>query len=143
MSKELIERLQNAASSGVYRAARMDPIVEAVRGTRLSIARIRLRDATQKAELLRRIGAALAFPAWFGGNWDALEDCLTDLSWREAGGHVLAFEDFRFLPADDVGVLIDVLVAAAEFWVQREKPFFAVFIDPERTLMLADLLDEA
>jgi hypothetical protein len=40
-------------------------------------------------------------------------------------------------------VLLDVLVSAAEFWPGRGKPFFAVFIDPERTLMLADLFDEA
>jgi hypothetical protein len=139
---KLIQRLQDPAKSGVYRASRVDPIAEAVLGSKLSFARVALHDVKEKAALLRRISDSLAFPSWFGGNWDALEDCLTDLSWREARGHVVALEGFQFLPADDVGVLIDVLTSAVEFWAERERPFFAVFIDPERTLILADLFAE-
>jgi hypothetical protein len=140
---KLIQRLHDAAKSGVYRTSRIDPIADAVRGSRLSFARIPLEGITEKAALLQRIGATLGFPDWFGQNWDALEDCLTDLSWREAQGHVLAFEGFQFVPPADVGELIDVLITAAEFWPQQGKPFFAVFIDPERTLLLADLFREA
>jgi hypothetical protein len=123
--RTLSERLQDPARSGVYRASRVDPIAEAVRGSKLSFARIALHDVKEKNALLERIAGTLAFPSWFGGNWD-----------------VLAFEGFQFLPADDVGVLTDVLVVAAEFWPERGRSFFAVFIDPERTLALADLLKE-
>jgi Barstar (barnase inhibitor) len=139
---KLIQRLQDPARSGVYRASRIDPIVDAVRGSKLSFARIALRDVKDKAALLDRIAQTLAFPSWFGGNWDALEDCLTDLSWCEAPGHVFAFEGFQFLPAGDIGVLTDVLITAAEFWPERGRSFFAVFVDPERTLLLADLFNE-
>jgi hypothetical protein len=139
---KLIQRLQDAAKSGVYRASRVDAIADAVRGSKLSFATISLIEVTEKISLLRRIAASLGFPAWFGENWDALEDCLTDLSWREAQGHVLAIEGFQFLPADEVGELIDVMISAAEFWAGRGKPFFAVFIDPERLLGLADLFRE-
>ena len=31
-------------------------------------------------ELHREIAQCLAFPAWYGGNLDALHDCLTDLN---------------------------------------------------------------
>jgi hypothetical protein len=139
---KLIQRLQDVAKSGVYRSSRVEPVLDAVRGSKLSFARIPLHEATHKRALMHRIAAALGFPDWFGENWDALEDCLTDMSWREAQGHVLVFEGFQFLPADDVGILIDVLISAAEFWAGRAKPFFAVFIDPERTLMLAALFNE-
>ena len=142
MSK-LLERLQDPARSGVYRATRVDAIADAVRGSKLNFARIALEGIRAKPALLRSIGAALGFPDWFGENWDALEDCLTDLSWRQAQGHVLVFEGFRFLPADDVGVLMDVLASAAEFWAGQGKPFFAVFIDPARLLVLADLFRDA
>ena len=36
----------------------------------------------------------------------------------------------------------NVLITAAELWTTRGKPFFAVFIDPERLLGLADLFRE-
>ncbi|HWI97508.1 MAG TPA: barstar family protein [Burkholderiales bacterium] len=139
---KLLQRLQDAAKSGVYRASRVDAIEDALRGSRLSLERIALHDVTDKTALLRRIGARLGFPAWFGENWDALEDCLTDLSWREGDGNVLAVEGFQLLSAEDLGVLIDVMISAAEFWAGRGKPFFAVFIDPERTLALAGLYQE-
>jgi RNAse (barnase) inhibitor barstar len=137
---KLIERLQDPEKSGVYRASRADEIADAVRGSKLNFARISI---SGKASLMQDIAKALGFPDWFGDNWDALEDCLIDLSWREAEGHVLVFEGFQFLPEDDLGVLIDVLISAAEFWAGQGKPFFAVFIDPERLLGLADLFREA
>jgi hypothetical protein len=139
---KLIQRLQDVARSGVYRSSRVDPVIDAVRGSKLSFARIPLQDAKDKSVLMHKIAASLGFPEWFGENWDALEDCLTDMSWREAQGHVLVFEGFQFLPPDDLGILIDVLIAAAEFWAGRARPFFAVFIDPERSLMLAALFNE-
>jgi len=136
---KLIERLRDAATSGVYRSSAAEPVADAVRGSELSFARIGLHDAAEKRTLMARIAASLGFPGWFGENWDALEDCLTDFSWREAQGHVLVFEGFQFLPNEDLGLLIDVLIDAAEFWAGQGKPFYAVFIDPERSLMLADL----
>ena len=139
---KLIQRLQDPAASGAYRAGRIDPITDAVRGSTLSFARISLSNVKEKAALLRAIAAALAFPEGFGENWDALEDCLTDLSWCQGQGYVLVFEGFQFLPAGELGELIDVLITAAEFWAQRREPFFAVFIDPERVLALADLFRE-
>ena len=42
-----------------------------------------------KRALLDELGRALAFPAHFGRNWDALEDCLTDLGWLPARGYWL------------------------------------------------------
>jgi hypothetical protein len=140
---ELLERLQDASRSGVYRASRPDAIVAAVRGSALALAEIALDGARDKTALLRRIAEALAFPDWFGENWDALEDCLTDLSWREASGHVLLIEGFQAVPKDDLGVLIDVLGAAGELWREHGTPFFAVFVDPQRRLALADLHRES
>ncbi|MFE4621335.1 barstar family protein [Streptomyces sp. NPDC056747] len=38
-----------------------------------------LAGVTEKAALMDRCAVALKLPAWFGRNWDALADCLTDL----------------------------------------------------------------
>ena len=139
MSK-LLQRLKDASRSGVYRVSRSDAIVDVLRGSRLGMAQISLQAAAGKEALLKSIAESLGFPAWFGGNWDALEDCLSDLSWREAEGHVLVFEGAA--GGDDLGILIDVLASSAQFWAARGKPFFAVFVDPQRVLPLADLFRE-
>jgi len=136
---KLTQRLNDAARSGVYRAAGADEIEDAVRGTRLDLARVALEGIEDKEALLARLGEALGFPDWFGANWDALEDCLGDLSWRPGNGHVLLFAGGAALPADDLGILLDVLKAAAAFWAERGRPFFAVFLDPDHAMALPDL----
>jgi hypothetical protein len=135
---KLIDRLQDASRSGAYRAARADEIVDAAKGSKLSIVRIAF---APKDALLKNIARALHFPDWFGQNWDALEDCLTDLSWRAGGGEVLILEGAK--AGDDFGILIDVLRSSAEFWAGRGRPFFAVFIDPRRALPLPELFRPA
>jgi hypothetical protein len=127
MSK-LLQRLSDAAKSGVYRTARADEILDATQGSALKVARIGLASGTGKAGLLAGIAQALAFPQWFGGNWDALEDCLSDLSWSKAAGHVLLVEGAAELPGDERGILIDILASVAAYWAERKRPFFAVFV---------------
>ena len=138
MSGKLIQRLQDASRSGAYRVSRVDEVEDALKGTNLSLVRVPFAD---KAQLLKNIAAALHFPDWFGHNWDALEDCLTDLSWRDAPGYVLLIESPR--PGDDLGVLVDILRSSAEFWAGRGKPFFALFVDPERALPLPELFRQS
>lgn len=125
MSK-LLQRLSDAAKSGVYRAPHERDIADAVRGSKLGLARIDLAGARGKDEILERIARALEFPSWFGGNWDALEDCLADLSWSGSHGHVLVIAGAD--ASDERGVLVDILGSAAAFWAERQRPFFAVFL---------------
>ena len=132
MSK-LLERLSDPARSGVYRVTRPDEVLDAVRGSALALARVDVRQPAFDA-----FAKALQFPDWFGHNWDALEDCLTDLSWRQADGYVVLLEGEAA-----EGMLLDVLGSAAEFWAGQRKPFFAVFVDPARRLELRDLFREA
>jgi hypothetical protein len=134
MSK-LLERLRDPVRSGVYRVSRRDAVDEVLRGANLDAAEIDLKGG----DALRAIAAALRFPDWFGNNWDALEDCLGDLSWRKGEGHVLLLRNWQKLPPDDLGVLIDVLRSSAEFWSGRGRPFFAVLIDAEKKLALPPL----
>jgi RNAse (barnase) inhibitor barstar len=39
------------------------------------------KDIKDKSSLLRLIAELLLFPSYFGQNWDALDECLGDLSW--------------------------------------------------------------
>jgi len=126
---KLLQRLSDASKSGVYRTSRTDEILAAARGSALHVARIDLAGASAKEALIERIARALAFPPWFGGNWDALEDCLSDLSWMAAGGYVLLLEGAAQIALAERGTLVDVLASAAASWAERKRPFFAVFLD--------------
>lgn len=133
---KLGQRLGDASRSGVYRVSAAPAVLEAARESGLDVVRIDARD-----DALERIARALEFPAWFGRNWDALEDCLGDLSWRGAAGHVLVFDAFP--RGDALGVLLDVLRSTAEYWAGRGRAFFAVLVDPRRELSLPDLYRDA
>jgi RNAse (barnase) inhibitor barstar len=141
MSK-LLERMKDASRSGVYRASDDAVILEVLRDTGFDVVALSFAGVQGKEAFLKTLAEALDFPDWFGGNWDALEDCLSDLSWRDAAGWVLLFRDFDALPRDERGVLVEVLASAAQFWAERGKLFFAVFIDPQRSLTLPDLYKE-
>ena len=126
---KLLQRLSDASRSGVYRVSRADEVLEATEGSRLHVSRISLSGVRDKPALLASVGRALRFPDWFGANWDALEDCLADLSWLEAPAHVLLLEDSTGIARDDLAMFIDILASVARDRAARGKPFFAVFID--------------
>ena len=132
---KLLQRLQDASRSGVYRVRTDAEVLDALRGNGLR--KISLQGITTKSGLLDRIARTLEFPEWFGGNWDALEDCLS-----EVRGYLLVY-DYQGIPADDLGVLLDVLASSAEFHAEQGEPFFAIFIDPDGSLGIDDLFREA
>lgn len=57
------------------------------------VARVDGRAAPDKAALLAQLAAALRFPPYFGGNLDALADCLGDLEdFAPAPGYLVLIE---------------------------------------------------
>jgi RNAse (barnase) inhibitor barstar len=133
MSK-LLQRLSDAAKSGVYKTSRSDEILAATRGSALRLTRISLAEVSDKEKLFQRLAVALEFPDWFGRNWDALKDCLADLSWHADHGHVLIFENGDNLAAADRKVLVEILQEVAGLWAADGRPFFAVFLNGEAGL---------
>lgn len=57
------------------------PVLDAVRAAGLSTVSLDLTGVSDKAAFMERCARALDLPDWFGRNWDALADCLTDLGW--------------------------------------------------------------
>jgi hypothetical protein len=46
-----------------------------------------------KQVLIATLDKQLSFPDYFGGNWDAFEECLRDLSWLPTGRVILTHAD--------------------------------------------------
>lgn len=78
-----------------------------------------LNGVLTKRVFLARCAAALRFPAGFGANWDALADCLEDLSWQAAGGVVVHWQSgggfARALPKEFMTALA-IFTDAATYW---------------------------
>ena len=91
--------------------------------------------------LFDEFARALAFPDYFGHNWDALEECLADLEWLPAKGYILLITDTQaVLPEDEeeYDTLLEILDDAGEAWSKghtadgRRAPFHVVFIIAEQ-----------
>ena len=75
-----------------------------------------LSRAASAGEALRRIGEALNFPDWYGANFGALIDCLTDPECLPGKGHGLFVDGAATLRQGDpraFATLLEVLRAAA------------------------------
>ena len=130
MSK-LLARLMDAARSGAYWTPRDAEVLDATRGTALDVVRVDLRAATDKRRVLDAFAAALAFPEWFGGNWDALNDVLGEMAWEQPGGVVLTLANCGALAQTDPESLetaLEVLDNVAEGCYDEDIPVW-VFVD--------------
>lgn len=67
-----------------------------------------------KAEILSGVAAVWDFPSHFGHNWDALVDCLSDLSWIE--GSKFAFVIHHAPKGEDWKTLLECLQDVADRW---------------------------
>lgn len=85
--------------------------------------------------ILRQLGTAFEFPIWYGANFDALHDCLTDPDWHPGRGHLLMIRGISHLRStdpDDFATLIDVLKAAADARQEQAQPFWILIDTPAR-----------
>src|SRR5690606_7438472 len=75
--------LADASQNGTYFIDARDRggLDDVARGLGFAAVAIDLSGCRDKDEAFERFAAALRFPDWFGRNWDALADCLDDLSW--------------------------------------------------------------
>ena len=92
-------------------------------------------DAVTKQQVLTCIAEAFYFPKHFGKNFDALADCLTDLS-HKAGtqpGFLVVLEQLPNTAKFDKEAretLLDVFRDAADFWAEKKVPFRVFYSFP-------------
>jgi hypothetical protein len=81
---------------------------------------IRGHKARTTAALFDEFAAALQFPCYFGENWDAFDECLTDLKWLPGDAYLLLVVRSVHLldrePAGQLQRLVKILEHAGEEW---------------------------
>ncbi|CCQ91482.1 conserved hypothetical protein [Nitrospina gracilis 3/211] len=93
----------------------------------------RLPEISKDRELLEFIAEAMKFPDYFGKNWSALIDCMSDMEWWPAKGYVLVLygsgKIWREKPLM-IGNFVECWLVCAGRWLERKEPvpFHLVFV---------------
>lgn len=127
---ELARFLLDSTNNGVYAApASATVLKQAAAECGLAWFDLDLTGVAEKAAFLVRCRTAFSLPPSFGYNWDALADCLEDLSWEPARGYITFCHNGKAFARDVAEVFdvaLDILVTAATYWQVKHKPFFAL-----------------
>ncbi len=124
------DNLIRSGTAGVFAAPRLlGPLRTAARRAGVAWYDLGLAGVHDREGFLRRCAEVLRLPAYFGGNWDALHECLRDVSasgdpgaivhWR--GGAELA----RRAP-EAVATALEILQDAAMYWAATGRMFLIV-----------------
>jgi hypothetical protein len=80
------------------------------------VAALMLTGTETDAEVLRLLAHAAHFPLYFGGNWDAVDDCLLDVeAFGAARGFALLVSGASSAPLER---LVAAISAAVPFWAE-------------------------
>lgn len=136
---ELSALLTAADQAGAYFADLRDreDLVEAGNALHYAVVPVDLRGCESGGTALAQIAEALRFPDWFGGNWDALADCVNDLSWWPSEGYVLVLEhasDWRAHDRESFDTALEIFGEASVRWAEDRVPFWTFFPVPAREL---------
>lgn len=100
------------AVNGSHEQATAPVVIRIIRGKRCVTAK----------SLFQEWAAALQFPSYFGENWDAFEECLTDLDWLPAKAYLIIVTNVdRLLPEmeKEFQTLLEILEEVAGEWAKE------------------------
>ena len=87
------------------------------------------KNITRKEQLLNHAATAMHFPSSFGQNWDALEECLTDLEWVDGDGYLIYYDHIDGLLGahpDQFETLVEILRDAVASWKEDGEAMVAL-----------------
>jgi RNAse (barnase) inhibitor barstar len=113
--------------TGIYKLAHADLPALKLAASELKHAffNVDLQAASNVPGFIKALRRDLSFPAYFGGNLDALNDCLSDFSWHPAPGYVIVLSGSEALNHNPTSfaALNAVLANVVESWQARQIPF--------------------
>ncbi len=126
------EKQAKNGTAGIFRLARKDlpALRQAADELEQRFFSVDLEHAYNVPGFIKALSRDLDFPEWFGGNLDALHDCLTDFSWHPAPGYVITLSGSETLRANPTSFAAfnQVLASATEAWQARNIPFRVFYL---------------
>ena len=122
MPLQALEAILDENRGGVwFLPARAEPraVQKLAKAAGFAFFHIEGKGIARKEQLLNHVATALHFPTEFGHNWDALEECLTDMEWAEADGYVIYYDHIDPLieaHPDQFETLVEILRDAVASW---------------------------
>lgn len=80
-----------------------------------------IRTIIGKSYLLKILSEELDFPDYFGHNWDALWDCITDLEWIDQKNIILVHNSLPSLNNHGLKIYLKILDDAIIYWNATEN----------------------
>ena len=126
MANEALESLLESNRGGVwFLPAPVDPkaLQSAAKRAGFAFFHVDGKNIGRKEQLLNHVAIALHFPKDFGHNWDAFEECLTDLEWVDADGYLILYDHIDGLLAehpDQFETLVEIVRDAVASWKEDE-----------------------
>jgi len=121
-----------AATAGFFKLARKDlpGLRQAAAELKMAFYSVDLKNARNVPGFIKALQRDLDFPDWFGGNLDALHDCLTDFSWHPASGYVITLDGSDTLSANPTSFAAfnAVLSSVVDEWKTRGTPFWVFYV---------------
>lgn len=75
-------------------------------------------------DLFSQLSYKLGFPAYFGNNWNALQDCLMDFHWTTVYNITIVHEELPSLKAQSLDIYMQVLKDVLDGWASGEEHCF-------------------
>jgi len=116
--------MSGAATHGIFQFSGTPPQADVT---------VDLGQCMKTRSLLQQIGAALAFPTWYGANFDALYDCLSAPT-TPATICLCGLSGYARQQPDEFAIFIDVLHAACEARAQDDLPLCICLDTPVRDI---------
>jgi hypothetical protein len=89
------------------------------------------RAINSKKSFFSKAAEVMQFPEYFGHNWDAFDECITDLEWVPAKRYVLIYNKpnlFAETNPLDWQIAYDTLQSAVDYWQSTDTPMDLLFI---------------
>jgi len=115
---------------GRYALAEIPDIAGVVSDATLKIFTLSTGKFLNRETLLQSLALSLGFPDYFGNNWDAAYDCLTDRNWP-TGSRMVLILDLRGMSSIDDHALLqfDSLIDDSVcYWETRKVALYALVI---------------
>lgn len=137
-NSDSLNKLAETGAAGLHKLSPKDlpALRKAADELKLAVFTVDLQNARNVPGFIKALKRDLAFPEWFGGNLDALHDCLTDFSWHPAPGYVILLSGTESLSAHPTSFAAfnEVLASAVEEWQKRNIPFRIFYLLDEPAL---------